>query len=113
MNNNGETVFHSSNGGINPNNANNDASSNNNISYNYLSPWSYFGYQLLFSIPIVGFIFLIIYSFDNDNINRKNFARSYWCRLLIVLIIVTIIIILTLILGVSVLGNIINYIRAY
>jgi len=48
-----------------------------------LSPWAYFGLTLLFSVPIVGFIFLIIFSCNSDNINRRNFARSYWCSLVI------------------------------
>ena len=54
---------------------------NKNIPENYkpLSPWAYFGYQILFSIPIIGFICLIIFSFNNNNINRKNFARSFFC----------------------------------
>lgn len=55
-----------------------------------LGPWAYFGLQLLFSVPIVGFIFLIIFSFDNSNLNRRNFARSYWCVLLVVVIIAVI-----------------------
>jgi len=49
-----------------------------------LSPWAYFGLQLLFSVPVVGFIFLIIFSCKRSNINRRNFALSYWCALLIV-----------------------------
>lgn len=53
-----------------------------------LSPWAYFGLQLLFAIPIVGFIFLIIFSCNGSNINRRNFARSYWCSLIIALVIV-------------------------
>lgn len=48
-----------------------------------LGPWAYFGLQLLFSIPIVGFIFLIIFSLDNSNLNRRNYARSFWCALLV------------------------------
>lgn len=52
-----------------------------------LSPWAYFGYQFLFSIPLVGLICLIIFSFNDDNINRRNYARSYWCALLVGLII--------------------------
>ena len=48
-----------------------------------LGPWAYFGLQLLFSIPIVGFILLIVFSFDDSNLNRRNFARSYWCALLV------------------------------
>lgn len=27
-----------------------------------LSPWAYFGLSILFSLPVVGFIFLIIFS---------------------------------------------------
>ena len=46
-----------------------------------ISPWAYFGLQLLFSIPLIGFIFLIVFSCSNENINRRNFARSYWCVL--------------------------------
>lgn len=44
--------------------------------YRPLSPWAYFGYNILFCIPIVGLILLIIYSFNNENINRRNYARS-------------------------------------
>ena len=44
-----------------------------------LSPWAYFGLQLLYTIPVVGFIFLIIFSVKKSNINRRNFTRSYWC----------------------------------
>lgn len=51
-----------------------------------LSPWAYFGLSLLFSIPVVGFVLLIVYSFNNDNINRRNYARSFWCALLVVAI---------------------------
>lgn len=51
--------------------------------YQPLSPWAYWGYMLLFSVPIVGFIFLIIFSCKSSNINRRNFARSYWCNLII------------------------------
>ncbi|MBO5783435.1 MAG: zinc ribbon domain-containing protein [Clostridia bacterium] len=52
--------------------------------YQPLSPWAYFGLQILFSIPIVGFVFLIIFSINGSNLNRRNFARSYWCGLIIV-----------------------------
>lgn len=55
-----------------------------------LSPWAYFGYTILFSIPIVGFVFLIIYSVNDSNINRRNFARSYWCVFVIAVIAVVI-----------------------
>ena len=62
---------------------------NNNIPENYrpLSAWAYFGYQLLFSIPFIGLICLIIFSFSDSNINRKNFARSFFGMYLLVAII--------------------------
>ncbi len=58
--------------------------------YRPLGMWAYFGYTLLFSIPTIGFIFLIIYSFSDRNINRRNFARSYFCVLILAVIIVAI-----------------------
>lgn len=53
-----------------------------------LSPWAYFGLQILYAIPIVGWIFLIIHAIGAGNVNKRNFARSYFCVLIIVLIIV-------------------------
>ena len=66
-----------------------------------LSPWAYFGYQFLFSIPLVGLICLIIFSFNEDNINLRNYARSYWCALLVGLIIMIVFTILGVSLGFS------------
>ena len=54
--------------------------------YKPLGAWAYFGYQILFSIPLVGFICLLIFSFSDSNINRRSFARSYFCGLIIALI---------------------------
>ena len=83
------------------------------IPYQYrpLSPWAYFGYSLLFSIPLVGFILLIVFSFSNENINRRNFARSFFCALLIGVIVFVVMLVLGLALGFSMdaldsLGNI-------
>ena len=54
-----------------------------------LSPWAYFGYTILFSIPVVGLICLIVFSLSDTNINRRNFARSYFCALVLLLIVVS------------------------
>ncbi len=56
-----------------------------------LSAWAYFGYTLLFSIPVVGFILLIVFSFSRSNINRRSFARSYFCSYIIVAIVILVI----------------------
>lgn len=47
--------------------------------YRPLSPWAYFGYTILFAIPVVGFILLVVFSLIGGNVNRRNFARSYFC----------------------------------
>ena len=72
--------------------------------YEPLGPWAYFGYSLLFSIPIVGFILLIVFSCKNSNINRRNYARSYWCGLIIAAIIVAIYLIIALIAGAGIMS---------
>ena len=60
--------------------------------YKPLGPWGYVGYSLLFSIPLVGLIFLLIFTFNKSNINRRNYARSYWCALLLALLIATVLV---------------------
>lgn len=62
--------------------------------YKPLSPWAYVGYNLLFSLPLVGFIMMIVFAFDSSNINRRNYARSFFCAMLIGLIITIVILIL-------------------
>lgn len=52
-----------------------------------ISMWGYFGYELLFAIPFVGLIILIVFCFTATNQNLKNFARSHFCFLMIVLVI--------------------------
>lgn len=64
-----------------------------------LGAWSYFWLSILFSIPVVGFIFLMIFTFSDGNRNRRSFARSYWCGLLILAIIFSVYLILALAIG--------------
>ena len=58
--------------------------------YRPLKPAQYFWLTILFAIPVIGFICLVIMSISNSNINRRNFARSYWIPVLIVVIIAAI-----------------------
>ena len=53
-----------------------------------LGAWEYFGYSLLFSIPIVGFILVICFSCSDANINRRNYARSYLCMFVLSIILI-------------------------
>ncbi|MBE6836323.1 MAG: zinc-ribbon domain-containing protein [Ruminococcaceae bacterium] len=74
-----------------------------------LSPWAYFGYTLLFSLPVIGFICLIIFSVDNGNINRRNFARSYWIWFVLAIVIGTVVGILFAIFGTSIANEVSNF----
>ncbi len=47
--------------------------------YEPISMWGYFGYGILFSIPIIGWIFVIVFAISAENHNLKNFARSQFC----------------------------------
>ena len=55
-----------------------------------LSPWSYFGLEILYNIPIVGLVFLIIHAIGAQNINKRNFARSYFCFVIIFVVILAV-----------------------
>ena len=61
-----------------------------------LSPWAYLGYEILFAIPVVGWICLIVCALSQGNINRRNFARSYFCIYLIVILAVVLFSLFTL-----------------
>ena len=67
--------------------------------YRPLGPWAYFGLMLLFSVPVVGFVFLIVFSFSNANINRRNFARSFWIPIFIALAVFFILLLVSLLSG--------------
>ena len=75
--------------------------------YKPISMWGYFGYELLFSIPCVGFIVLLVFAFGgNKNINVRNFARSKFCYIIVLGAIIAIIALIIFVLGVpAILGS--------
>ncbi len=59
--------------------------------YKPISMWGYFGYQILFAIPILGWILLLIFALGGArNKNVRNFAASYFCVFIIFIIIIAI-----------------------
>jgi len=63
--------------------------SDNNVSAEYqpISMWGYFGYELLFGIPVIGFIILLVFAFGGTpNKNLKNFARSKFCCAIVAIV---------------------------
>ena len=62
-------------------------SSNRNI----ITPWGYFWLQILFNTPVIGFIFLVVFALGGTpNINKRNFARSYFCIYVVIIIVLAI-----------------------
>lgn len=59
--------------------------------YKPISMWGYFGYEILFSIPIIGWIFVIVFAISAENHNLKNFARSQFCLWIIWLVLLVIV----------------------
>lgn len=56
--------------------------------YTPISMWGYFGYNILFGLPIIGFIILIVFALGHHNVNVKNYARSFFCGFILVIILV-------------------------
>lgn len=55
-----------------------------------LSAWAYFGYGILFATPIIGWFFLIVFTFSTKNYNRRSFTRSYWCSMIVAGIVIAV-----------------------
>jgi hypothetical protein len=51
--------------------------------YRPMGAFAYLGYQLLFSLPIIGFIFIIVFALDDSYIARRNYARSFLIMMII------------------------------
>lgn len=57
---------------------------NPSLDYEPLGMWAYFGYDILFAIPLIGLIFLIVFACGGTkNINLRNYARSKFCLFVI------------------------------
>jgi len=56
--------------------------------YRPMSPWAYFGYEILYAVPLIGWIFLIIHAIGAANLNKRNFARSYFVIYILVIIVI-------------------------
>ena len=84
-------------------------SENENNQYRLLSPWAYVGYGILFTLPVIGWILAIVFALNADNLNRRNFARGYWCGVLVAVIVVVILSIAGMVMGVSIMDGFSSY----
>ncbi len=56
--------------------------------YTPIGMWGYFFYNILFAIPLIGQIFLLIYALGGTKkINLRNYARSFFCMIIILAVI--------------------------
>lgn len=50
--------------------------------------WAYFGLSILYSVPVIGWIFLIAHALASRNINKRNYARSFFCIYILAAIVI-------------------------
>ena len=56
----------------------------------YIGGWGYVGLQILYCIPVIGFIFLLVHACSPSHENRCKYARSFFCWILLAIILVVI-----------------------
>ena len=57
--------------------------------------WGYLGYDIVFIIPIIGWILIFMFAFSKgENVNVRNLARSRICTLVIAMILYLVIVVL-------------------
>ena len=70
--------------------------------YTPISMWGYFGYQILFAIPLIGFILILIFAFGGTrNINLRNYARSTFCLFIILIAVILLIVLIAALVSAS------------
>ena len=55
--------------------------------YKPISPFGYLGYELLFAIPVIGWVIQLIFAICHKNRNVKTFARSFYCLYLLSIVV--------------------------
>ena len=73
-------------------------------SYRPISGWGYFWRSVFYAIPVLGWLFVLINALGAKNRNGRNFARSYFCALLIAVILGAAVVVLNIVLDGAVLG---------
>ena len=61
-------------------------------SYRPISGWGYFWRSVFYAIPVIGWLFVLINALGAKNRNGRNFARSYFCGLLMAIIVAAIVV---------------------
>lgn len=57
------------------------------LDYNPIGMWGYFFYTILLNIPVIGWIFIILFAAGiTKNINLRNYARAWLCGYMVALV---------------------------
>lgn len=56
------------------------------VRYAPVSTGAFFGYKILYGIPVIGWILCIVFSFTQKNVNKRNFARATLIGMIISLV---------------------------
>ena len=54
--------------------------------YTPISAWGYVGYQILYAIPLIGWIIWLCHALSPNASSRRSYARSFFCAFLLGLI---------------------------
>ena len=60
--------------------------------YRPIGAWGYFGLTILFAIPLLGFILQVVFALSSSNINRRSFARSFFCIYIVAIVVALVIV---------------------
>jgi hypothetical protein len=55
--------------------------------YRPLSPWSYFWRSFLYTIPVIGLIFVLIHAFASKSRHGRSYARFYLLLAIVAIIV--------------------------
>ncbi len=67
-----------------------------------ISAWGYVGYSILWAIPVLGQLLWLCAALFAKNQNKKNYARSYFCALILGILIAVVAV--AVVFGLSALG---------
>ena len=62
--------------------------------YRPVGAWGYLFLSILYAIPIIGWIFLIVHAFNDNNIVRRSFAKCYFWTFIITIVAIAVVLIL-------------------
>ena len=60
--------------------------------YKPIKPFGYLGYNLLYAIPLIGFIALLVNAIGAKNLNVRNYARSFLWNIFFIITLVVVIV---------------------